>query len=277
LLPTDRLDTIFLAAPTLSAMGLSDLSLETSGALTVDAGANITLNPGGEFDGLAGRPLTIDGSITAASGRINLTTAQLGEGSVFAPTVAGAGSFNIVVNGDLSTRGRWVNDYGAGPGQLQGAGYLNGGSITLAAAPSVSLLAGTTPLGSQTPSTNTDISGSILINSTAAVDVSGGGYVSPSGALSLSAKGGNLSLIEDTAYFQLNLDPADPPGAIPGFRVTDILTDFGGFALPVNPGQINASVFIAPGTILADGFGGGGSFTLTTPQFGLAAPGSALL
>ncbi|HZZ90768.1 MAG TPA: filamentous hemagglutinin family protein [Caulobacteraceae bacterium] len=277
LLPTDRLDTISLSAPALSASGLADVSLETSGALTIDAGANLTLQAGGEFDGLAGRALTVDGSIDIASGRIGLVTAQLGAGSVFTPTVAGPGSFDITVNGTLSTRGRWVNDYGASAEAFQGAAYLNGGSITLEAAPSVLLFAQTTPLGSDSPSVNTDISGSILINQGARVDVSGGGYVTPSGNLSLTGRGGNLSLIEQTAYFQLNLDPADPPGAIPGFRVSDILTNFGGFAVPVNPDKVNASVFVAPGAILADGFAGGGTFTLITPQFQLAAPGDPAL
>lgn len=275
-LPTDRLDTISLSATALSNAGLSDLSLQTSGKITIDAGADLTLAAHGEFDAVAGRALTVDGSVTTASGRINLATAQLGSGSVFAPDTAGLGSFDLTVNGTLSTRGRWVNDYLAA-GALQGSAYLNGGSISLTAAPSVSALSTTATLGGGGPATNTDISGSILIHSGALLDVSGGGYVSTTGALTLTSKGGNLSLTEATTYFQLNLDPTDPPGAIPGFRVSDIITQAGTAVVPVNPDKVNASVFIAPGTILADGFGGGGTFKLTTPQISLVASGSSAL
>jgi filamentous hemagglutinin family protein len=276
-LPADRLDTLTLAAPALTGAGLSDLALQTSGKITLDPGATLTLDPSGEFDAVSGRALTIDGSITTASGRINLTTAQLGSGSVFTPDAAALGSYDVTVNGTLSTRGRWVNDYQTGGQALAGSAFLNGGSISLTAAPSVALQSATATLNGGAASVNTDISGSILVNAGALLDVSGGGYVGPTGALTLTSKGGSLSLTEATTYFQLNIDPSDPPGAIPGFRVSDIITQAGTPVVPINPDRINASVFIAPDTVLADGFAGGGTFRLTTPQFALAPAGSPQL
>ena len=41
------------------------------------------------------------------------------------------GSFDIVVNGTLSTKGLWTNDFGASADQMQGSAYTNGGSVVL--------------------------------------------------------------------------------------------------------------------------------------------------
>src|SRR6202035_2904266 len=64
-LPTDRIDTIMLNADALSGMGLSDLALATSGEINVEKGANVTLAPGGAFEAVAGRTITVDGKINA--------------------------------------------------------------------------------------------------------------------------------------------------------------------------------------------------------------------
>lgn len=273
LLPIDRLDTVLLSAQALDAMGLSQVSLTTTGRITVDAGANLTLNPGGVFKALAGRTIQVDGAITAPSGSIGLTTARLLDaGSVFTPDAALAqGDFDINVNGRLSVAGLWVNDYLTVGGSFQGSAYTNGGSITLTVAPTVLSTSGTASvadsLSGAQPSVNTDISGSILINSGALLDLSGGGYVSNTGALSLTSKGGNLTLTEATAYFQLNNDGSLQPGAIAGFRVSDLLDPSGIPTVAINPSAINGQVSIAPGSILASGFAGGGAFNLTVPSF----------
>ncbi len=280
-LPLDRVQTISLSADALSAAGLSDVSLATSGQVTVEQGANLQLAPGGAFDVVAGRTITIDGNVSVPSGSINLQTVSLMEngntvqdGSVFVNELAQLGSFDIVVNGTLSARGLWTNDYGAPPGQLLGDSYMNGGTITLDAAPSVLLY--TQDNGAQV---NEDISGSIILNNGALLDVSSGGYVSPTGAINLGARGGNVNLIDQTSYFQ-TASTAQQQGAqfeqsaIPGFRVT---TDQ---FIPSNPDAINAHIAIAPGTIRADGFGGGGTFTLDTPAIsfgnGTASTGTEL-
>ena len=113
--------------------------------------------------------------------------------------------------------------------------------------------------------------------------MSAGGYVAPDGALTLTAKGGNVTLYEPTAYFPFAFAAADRdgdlinyPGAVAGFRVN-------GNPLrrrpPVNPATINAKVAIGPNVIQASGFTGG-AFSLTTPAFslgdGVAATGTQL-
>ncbi|HEY2446612.1 MAG TPA: filamentous hemagglutinin family protein [Rhizomicrobium sp.] len=284
-LPLDRIQTISLSADALSGMGLSDLALATSGNITVEKGANVVLAPGGEFDAESGRAITIDGSISAPAGKINLQTISLygnGDtdtiqgGSVFVQETAQLGSYDININGTLSVRGLWTNDYGGVPGQIFGNAYTSGGSITLNAAPSV-LLHGE---GDSNYSVNEDISGSILINRGALLDASGGGYVSPTGNVDFSSTGGNVSLIDETNYFQTSSNTTQfEQSAIPGFRVSDIFIN-GQNYVPDNPGVINARISIAPGTIRDAGFGGGGTFTLDTPAIsfgnGTASTGTEL-
>ena len=266
-LPTDRQQTISLSADAISSYGLSAVSLETSGKIDVAADANLTLGPGGVFNAVAGRAITIDGNISVPSGIIQMQTINAGQGSVFLPDEAQAGSFDITVNGTLSARGRWVNDDGADSDHLQGGAYTNGGSVVLIAAPRQSLYS---QFGDDNDpnQTNVDISGSILLTDSSVIDVSSGGYVNSQGKLALNARGGNLSLIEETTYFQLAQDSDANAGGIPEFRVTGI--NFGGEDIvPINPDEITARVAL-DGTIRAAGFGGGGTFTLVTPeiQFG---------
>ncbi len=266
-----------LYADALSGMGLSQLTVQTSGALTVARDAAVTLAPGGAFEALAGGPITINGSITAPAGSIDLTTAQLG-GSVFATPSAtlAPGAFDVVINGRLDVSGRWVNDFNAAAGQLTGSAYLSGGEITLDAAPRITADGGNAPIQTAafdpTNPSNlaaTDVSGSILINAGATLDATGGGYVSPTGHFILTAKGGSVGLYDDTTFFQVTQEPnsAPPtPGGLPGFRING-LTYAGVDYIPVNPDTLTARVSIAPGAIEDQGFGGGGTFTLTTPAF----------
>lgn len=265
-LPIDRVDTIMLSSATLSNSGLAQVSLQTSGKITVTKDADVELAPGGAFDALAGRGITIDGKVTVASGAIQLETVDMGFGSVFIPTDPQLGSFDININGTLSTRGLWTNDYGAGPSDLKGGAFTNGGTISLIVAPRVSLFSGVAGTGDGSDE-NVDLSGSILLNKGSLLDVSGGGYVRPDGSFDLSARGGNLNLISETTYFQLTDDSNRLAGGLPGFRVNGIFDGSGNQVIPVNPDDINARVSIADGTILAAGFGGGGTFTLETPQF----------
>ncbi len=268
-LPTDRQQTISLSADALSSSGLSAVSLETSGKINVEADANLTLGAGGVFNAVAGRTITIDGSITVPGGTIQLQTIDAGQGSVFDPNdIPQEGSFDIDVNGTLSARGRWVNDDGADSDHIQGSAYTDGGSVVLIAAPRQALGAETQNAEDGQDNTTTDISGSILLNLGSLVDVSSGGYVDETGKLDLTAKSGNLSLVDETTYFQLTQNTTDAiPGGLPGFRVNGIDID-GVDYLPVNPAEITSRVTL-DGTVLAQGFGGGGTFTLITPQIQL--------
>ncbi|HEY4275171.1 MAG TPA: filamentous hemagglutinin family protein [Rhizomicrobium sp.] len=286
----DQLETIALSDGLLSGSGFSQVSLHTSGAITVAANAAVTLDPGGIFDAVAGHTLTINGAITAPSGTINLTTFDsrgvANNGSVFltpASTIAddgsilpmpapALGSFDIVVNGKLSTRGLWVNDFGLNNEEQKGGAWLDGGSIALYAAPDVSSFNGdyTTVTASTTA---TDLSGSILVNAGALLDVSSGGRIDQKGKFDLTAKGGNLSLYDETAYFQIadlsvsTSSGIPTEGSLDGLRVNGLSISWFQPYIPVNPDQMNARVAIDPNAIRAQGFGGGGTFTLTTPEF----------
>src|SRR5262249_10327649 len=133
-MPADRLGTITLSDAALSNMGLGQLSLHTSGQVIDEAGTNLTINPGGVFDAVGGRTITLHGAITAASGDIRLQTIYAGFGSVFNPDDDHLGSYDIVVNGTLSTRGQWVNDFGKTADQIQGSAFTDGGKISIISA-----------------------------------------------------------------------------------------------------------------------------------------------
>jgi filamentous hemagglutinin family protein len=282
ILTTAQLGTIDLSDALLSGSGFADISLATSGSVTVAKGANIALAAGGAFDVLAGRKIAIDGSVSVPSGEISLATfdsrAISAGGSVFSTTAAQAGDFDVVVNGTLSAAGRWVNDSGLGAGDIEGAAWLHGGTITLYAAPRVSSLNNSpssdgwvSPGTAGAPATATDLSGSILINPGSMIDVSGGGRVDRLGHLDLSATGGNLNLFDETSYYQVaGSSNFGYEGSLSGFRINGLV--FGGIGgnvpyVPVNPDTINAHVLIDPNAIRAQGFAGGGTFTLVSPDF----------
>ncbi len=267
--PLQRFETITLNADNLSASGAAQLSLATSGAIDVAAGATIPLPAGGLFEALAGRSITVDGSILAPGGSIDLTTAPLA-GSLFVSEPVRPGAFDIVVNGTLSAAGRWANDFNVAAGQIVGSAYLNGGEITLAAAPRVTTSPAITNLGDPVTQT-TDASGSLLINAGALIDVSGGGYVRPTGGIVTTAHGGNLSLYDDTTYFQISANSASAvAGGLSGLR--GAATQINGVdEISVNPASMTTHISIADGAVRAQGFGGGGTFTLTTPSFAFGA------
>ena len=266
-------DTTHLDAGALSAAGLSQLTLQTTGAITVQGDAALTLAAGGAFEATADRTITLvaGSSITAPAGSIDIKTVAtdtLSPGSALVSEPAhGAsadapGSFDIVVDGTLDVAGRWVNDFNMPAGTLAGSAYLSGGEITLNAAPTIT----TTPLNTSGPA-NTDISGSILVDASARLDLSGGGYVNNLGNLTTTATGGNLSLIENTNFYR-------PDGDSSGFRVNGVVDVNSNPVVPNNPSAITSVISIA-GTILDAGFAGGGSFTLTTPAFTFAANGAS--
>ena len=273
-LSTVRQNTILLSDTTLSGLGLGAIALRTSGGLTVDAGANVTLQPGGVFSGLAGRRISIDGNITAAGGSISLETFDSLLGSGFVTTQRTVSSLDIVVTGKLSVRGRWVNDLGASADSAAGKAWLDGGSISLTGAANALVNDPTAP------GVPIDVSGSILLDSGpgnpgARIDVAGGGYISPTGSFDLTARGGNLTLANRTTYFA-NLLSTDPTnriyGLVSGFRVDANP----GAGVVTNPARINARISIGDGAILAHGFGGGGKFALITPDFRLVGDAASI-
>jgi hypothetical protein len=281
--PAGDRGSLILSAPALNSAGFGQVSIYTSGALKVDAGASLALAPGGAFSAVTGRAITVDGAITIPSGAISLQTVTSATGSVFKPTTpAVLGDYDIVVNGQLSTAGLWTNDFKADGGPLRGDAYIDGGSVFIQAAARTDALGGgdvvttnATTAGTA-PKVAADISGSILVDGLGSlIDVSAGGYVAPDLTLELTAKGGDVSLIDDAFYFPFALSTSSgttlQSGAIPGFRIGGLHTV--GDAtnrLAVNPSAINARVAIGDGAVRGYGFAGGGTFSLETPSIAFA-------
>ncbi len=286
-----NLADIRLDAQMLSQAGLSALMLQTSGAITLAAPVQLTLAAGGTLELDAGRTISLDGTVRIAGGTIAAQTYQLttagspGIGSVGNPyrsdddigaTYAGAATppspFDVIVNGTLDVSGKWTNDYSVNTAP-QGSAWTGGGSIRLTVAPKVFVPISADTLG--------DISGSILINQGSRLDVSAGGYVSAKGALTLTAQGGNVSLIDETIYAAISpLQPVNGDNA--GTTVTGQGVAFNPVmaqttTVGVIPQAVVATetsvVKFAPGSITGFGFGGGGTFTLIAPDIAVTAAG----
>jgi filamentous hemagglutinin family protein len=294
-MPAERFGTLLVSDDLLSNSGLSQVTLSNTvdesyslGRISIDADADIRLNAGGLFRA-EGQRIEIDGNITVPSGKIALKTYFRRLEGGLSDNNAVLGDHDIVVNGKLNVAGRWVNDYQATSETLLGGAWLDGGTIEMEAAANIvrltnlpsgnsalvvtdwtrSIPVNRTSTGVSEPSpgawaaaaagTAEDISGRILINRDARLNLSGGGRVDVAGKLDLTAKGGNLTLKSNTQYYQ--------PLTGTGFRVVfddGIITK-----MSVNPDHINARITFDPASIEAHGFGGGGKFTLVTPEFSL--------
>ncbi|KZD23820.1 filamentous haemagglutinin family protein [Tardiphaga robiniae] len=281
ILPAARLNTITISDRAISNAGLSEVALYSGGSITVDADAKVALNPGGVFDAFAGRKIGIAGSISAPGGRVMLET-YYGIGSIFEPAPVVLGSFDIVVAGSISVAGRWANDFNTSSLDPMGSAWLSGGSISMYVASRDLQLDGPRAAflrdyglvdynGPGTSLTTTDISGSILINAGARLNLAGGGRIDQRGKLTTTAKGGNLSLRSDAGYFQISTDANYDYGRL---RVATTGNEYSNPGIVNNPSQINARIVFDPDAIEAHGFGGGGTFTLVTPQiaFGEGTP-----
>ena len=293
----------------LSQAGLSGLMLQTSGAvtfasasdqlltdssaLTLTGNSVLTLADGGVLEVDAGRAIRFGGSVRIAGGTIAARTYQLSD--LIAPglTTIGnpfrddddialsyasgdtlpVGRFDVTVNGTLSVAGKWVNDY-RGAANPQGAGWINGGSISLTVAPRVFV-----PLDGDifTASVAGDLSGSIRIKPDALLDVSAGAFVSSARAFDLSARGGNVSLINETTYatvaaVQNNADfiGTQVRGQTVAFTPTPGLSTQIGVVPSLVPTSQKAEVSFAAENIRGFGFSGGGTFKLVSPNIAFA-------
>lgn len=281
---------IILSDTALSAAGLSGLSLQTSSGVTFADGSLVQLAPGGALAVDAGRAILFGGTVEAPGGSITARTYNFQLGSPFtsdddgpSPTTGiltsnlTVGDFDIRVESGarLSTAGLWTNDFLVTDGAYQGPGHIDGGSISLTVAPHVAAFA------DATRTSVIDLSGSILISEGSLLDVSAGGYVSTTGDVDLTGKGGDVSLINETVYFQL-ASAQNGPLAFAGlssnvspFQTTPVADNANGFGFlsSIAPDVINARVDIASGTIAGFGFGGGGTFKLVTPDLSFGSSG----
>jgi filamentous hemagglutinin family protein len=275
--------TVVLSDAVLSGVGLSQVSVWSGGSITVAETAEVELRPGGVFDALAGRAITVAGTISAPSGTIVLETYDSFMGSIFdaADDTRVKGSFDITVTGTLSVAGLWVNDLGKAGVNLGGSAWLDGGDITMVSAASLTdgqAQAVVTVDNDPGYETTTDISGSILLAEADRIDLSGGGRVTAAGRLDLSGRGGDLSLINQTAFHLATTLTSDARksssgsiyGKISGFRVRDTVLGAGGVPVnagyQINPEAVTSTVAFDMARIRAAGFSGGGTFTLWAPD-----------
>ncbi|WP_432787602.1 beta strand repeat-containing protein [Novosphingobium rhizosphaerae] len=285
--------TLALDAGMLSNAGLSALMLQTSGAITLDrgvAGANrLTLADGGILEIDAGRSVALDGDVRIAGGRIaartyalsSVATAGIGTvgnpfrsdddiALVYAEASLAPRPFDLTVTGTLSTAGRWSNDYLAGNAPL-GAAWIDGGSISLTVAPRVFA-----PVGASagTASVAVDLSGSLTVARGALLDVSAGGYVSAQRALNLTARGGDITLRNETTYatvVPILADATDSAGAVVqgqgvAFTPLDATPTTVGVTPALVPVAQTSVVKFDAGSLKGFGFAGGGTFTLVSPD-----------
>lgn len=287
--------SILLSDVALSASGLSALSLRTSGSFLLDSSSNLVLANGGNLTVEAGRTIRFDGNVLAASGNISARTIDFGAGggitvgsegspfraddnlNAFFSTNAILNPFDIIVDGTISTAGLWVNDF-VTPDNPIGNAWSNGGSIALTVAPSVFA-------GIGTSSTNLtgalDLSGSIRISADALLDVSSGGYVASDGTLDLTAKGGNIALINRTRYASgvltdtdtSNTGNADLPLGGTNQTVTFSPYKIGetSVAPSLVPDRPVSEISFEVGSLKGFGFGGGGTFQLVAPDIAMGS------
>lgn len=298
------------AAGTVTFAGLNPVTLQSPDALKITGMSDLALAPGGVLSVEAGRTIRFDGNVTVASGTIQAKTALLGfslaenyaglngiasNGSAFRTGLYGDGNgddisanflyandpgrlspFDVVVTGKLSTAGQWVNDY-INPAAPLGGAYRYGGSIKLSVAPNVFVAIGDSLA---TATQGADLSGSVRISGS--LDVSAGGYVTPTGGLTLDGKGGNVSLINGTVYASTRLTDGGrldnnrfalsrwPVGGGPTQSVE--FTPVPGVEnnlAPILPSLVpeaRSTIDISQASILGFGFAGGGRFELVAPN-----------
>ncbi len=198
--------------------------------IVVAQGTQLNLQPGGSISlnsPAAGANVNVAGRLSVPSGSISITSGG-----------------NVVVGpqGVISAAGQWVNnDVQAAPGTTPGnSQFINGGSISLSA------MQGTTFANGNA----VDATGSILLQPGSVLDVSGGGEMLANGQLLMqngvaAGRGGNVAL---QTY------------AIPAGGAQFGHTNDGGANLPGT--RPTAGTIAMGGTILSDGFSGGGTMTL---------------
>ncbi|WP_083214422.1 filamentous haemagglutinin family protein [Burkholderia stabilis] len=237
--PRNVLTTTVVPVATLNNGGFANLNVteDKSGGkgIVVPQGTQLALQPGGSIS-LNSAPLGADvnvaGKLIVPSGTIS---------------IASGGNVIVGPQAVISAAGQWVNnDVQAAPGTTPGnSQFINGGSIALST-------------GEQTVGNSgdgfRDATGSILLRPGSVLDVSSGGELLANGQLLMRngvpvGRGGNVSLQTYAA---------------------SVTTQFGhtGDSAPVMPTTQPANGTIAlDGTIVSDGFSGGGTLALQALGF----------
>ncbi|MBN3824098.1 filamentous hemagglutinin N-terminal domain-containing protein [Burkholderia sp. Ac-20384] len=236
--PRNVLTTTVVPVATLNNGGFANLNVTEDKVggkgVVVPQGTQLNLQPGGSItlnSPVPGTDVNVAGRLSVPSGSISITS---------------GGNVIVGPQGVISTAGQWVNnDVQAMPGTTPGNGqFINGGSITLSALLSSNVVGG---------GAFGDTSGSVLLQPGSVLDVSSGGELLSNGQMLMqngvpAGRGGNVTL---QAYSATPLKQ---------FGATDSAPD-----LPtVKP---TVGTISMGGTILSEGFSGGGTLTLQALGF----------
>ncbi|UPG87512.1 filamentous hemagglutinin family protein [Luteibacter aegosomatis] len=225
--------------------GFRKVRVSTAGTVLVKDGADLHVADGGEVD-ITATSVEVDGTVTSHGGAIHLSArASNANQQESVPSFLSVGE-----HGRLDASGLWVNDAGRAADSLQGDHWIDGGSVSLT---------GLTSRGSE----SVDITPDITLAPGSIIDVSGGGYAGADGSLSMDGnlprgRGGDVAI-------QTHVD-----GPILSYRSAGMPDDLLG-------GRIDLG-----GTLIAEGFDGGGTLTLHAPRIQIggaaeATPDVALL
>lgn len=245
----------------LSATGFGSITITGPRQLSMPSDASLTVQPGGKIT--LGNVTTIDGRIVAASGSIAISGYNYPVANgLFLP--APTSEVLVGPHAVLDVRGLWVNDTGNFGDASLGAAFVDGGSVSV----------GSTA-ASQRDSHNgnvfTDATQSIVLARGSVIDVSSGGYVDANGRLRYGSdglplgKGGSVSL---TTYNPI-------PGA-PALWIAYDPLDLASNTRPSAPNQPNRANVILDGVIYAEGFDGGGTFTLRAPTIAITGQATTI-
>lgn len=238
--PNNPLTTQVVPVAKLNNGGFANLNVtedkDAGKGITVAQGTQLNLQPGGSVSlnsTAIGADVNVAGRLSAPSGSISITSGG-----------------NVVVGpqGAINAAGQWVNnDVQAAPGTTPGnSQFIDGGSISLSATQQGSLVVN---------GSNVDTTGSILLQPGSVLDVSSGGEMLANGQLLMrngvpAGRGGNVTLqtyaaSQATQQFGHTRDSGSP--------------------LPAT--QPVAGTIAMGGTILSEGFSGGGTLTLEALGF----------
>ncbi|MBN3789239.1 filamentous haemagglutinin family protein [Burkholderia sp. Ac-20353] len=244
--PRNVLTTMVVPVATLNNGGFANLSVtqdKTGGkGIVVAQGTALNLQPGGSItfnSASGGTDVNVAGQLSAPSGTIS---------------IASGGNVVVGPQGVISAAGQWVNNDvrvlpGTTPGNSQ---FINGGSITLSASEGSIGRNGVV----------TDTTGSIVLQPGSVLDVSGGGEVLANGQLLMQngvpmGRAGNVSLSTYTAASGMQYGH---PGS---------------YSIDLPTAQPTAGMLALGGTILSEGFSGGGTLSLQALGFRIGGDPSA--
>ncbi|AOK19328.1 filamentous hemagglutinin [Burkholderia cepacia] len=244
--PRNVLSTTVVPVAKLNNGGFANLNVtedkDAGKGITVAQGTQLNLQPGGSISlgsVAVGADIDVAGRLSAPSGSISITSGG-----------------NVVVGPQaINAAGQWVNnDVQAAPGTTPGnSQFIDGGTVSLSALQGSQAASGTDIA---------DVTGSILLQPGSVLDVSSGGEMLANGQLLMrngvpAGRGGSVSLRTYAA------SPLKQFG-----HIVD-----GGANLPT--AQPSAGTIAMGGTILSEGFSGGGTLTLEALGFRIGGDAAA--